>query len=299
MSRQLKGRTANGRGALPTFFIIGAPKTGTTSFHHYLDQHPQIQMSAIKEPAFFAPSPNRENLKRSVNRRADYERLFDSAAAVRGEASTVYSEYPFRQGVPERIHALVPDAKFIYLVRDPIARTVSHYHHHVASEGERRSLREALSDLSDPRLPWLCASLYALQLELYLRVFPIERVLVVDQADLLADRRGSLRRAFAFLGVDEQFDSPEFDVEHLRSSERRTYPPALARFVGSVVRPRTRWLPARMRHSLRLTAERALLPRLRTSELDEESRARLSSFYAGEVARLRELTGERFPAWSV
>ncbi len=162
--------------ALPTFFIIGAPKAGTTSFHYYLNQHPQIQMSAVKEPSFFAPSSNPPDARRSINRLDQYEQLFDPAVGVRGEASTNYAEYPFRQGVPERIKELVPEAKFVYLVRDPIDRTMSHYHHLVADGGERRSLEEIFNDLSDPRTPCICASLYALQLELYLRDFPQERI---------------------------------------------------------------------------------------------------------------------------
>jgi len=287
------------RGALPSFFIIGAPKTGTTSFHYYLEQHPQIQMSHVKEPGFFAPSPNPLNVRRSINRRDVYERLFDPSVAVRGEASTAYTEYPFRQRVPERIKDLVPDAKFIYLVRDPVARTLSHYHHHVASEGERRSLAEVFGDLSDPRSPCICASLYALQLELFLRSFSQSRVLVVDQAQLFADRRPTLRKVFAFLEVDQAFDSPRFDTEFLKSTERRTYPPGLARFVGSTVRPSTRWLPQRVRRALRLSMERLLLPPLDMAKLDAGQQSRLIDFYAGEVQRLRELTGETFSTWSI
>ena len=285
--------------ALPTFFIIGAPKAGTTSLHHYLYQHPQIQMSAVKEPNFFAPPLNPVNERRRISSVDKYERLFDPTSEVRGEASTPYTEYPFRQGVPERIQELVPGAKFIYLVRDPIVRTVSHYHHLFASEGERRSLQEMLSDLSDPRSPCICASLYALQLELYLRRFPQERVLVVDQAELLTDRRSTLRKVFCFLEVDEEVDSSQFEEEFLRSSERRTYPPGFARFVGLHVTPRVRWLPRGMRRSLRHSVERLFFPPLETSGLDDGLRAQLQEFYTGEVERLRALTGETFPTWSV
>jgi hypothetical protein len=286
-------------GALPTFFVIGAPKAGTTSLHSYLDEHPQIHMSAVKEPNFFAPTLDPVDERWSVGRLEEYERLFDPAVGVRGEASPGYSMYPLRQGVPERIKELVPSAKFIYLVRDPIDRTVSHYHQLVARDGERRSLEATLGDLSDPHSPCVCASLYALQLELYLRHFPQDRVLVIDQAELLRDRRATLRRIFSFLAVDDTLDSPQFDVELLRSSERRTYPPALARFVGLTVRPRSRWLPPRVRRYLRLSMERILLPPLETSKLDDQLRSRLEEVYAGEVERLRALTGKTFPTWSI
>jgi hypothetical protein len=285
-------------GTLPTFFIIGAPKAGTTSFHHYLEQHPEIQMSAVKEPSFFAPPPDDLHVKRGISRLDRYEQLFDPGVAVRGEASTNYAEYPFREGVPERIAQYVPDAKLIYLVRDPIKRTVSHYHHLVANGAERRSLTEICGDLSDPRTPCVCASLYALQLELYLRYFPQQRVLVIDQAALLSDRRAVLRSVFSFLEVDESFDCPQFDVEFLRGSEQRRYPPWLARFLERTIRPRIWWLPPRLRRLGRNYGEQLFLQPLETTELDADLRSRLQELYSGEVERLRDLTGEKFPSWN-
>jgi hypothetical protein len=285
--------------ALPTFFIIGAPKAGTTSLHFYLDQHPQIQMSSIKEPNYFAPTFVAADERWRIGSIDDYERLFDPAFAVRGEASPGYSMYPLREGVPERIKQQVPTAKFVYLVRDPVDRTVSHYHQLVASNGERRPLEELLEDLSDPRSPCVCASLYALQLELYLRHFPFESVLVVDHAELLTDRRATLSKIFAFLGVEDTVDSSNFDVEILKSSERRTYPPRLAGFVELTVQPRLRWLPSQARRRLRRSAERLVLPPLRTSPLSDVMRSRLAELYEGEAQRLRALTGQTFSSWSV
>jgi Sulfotransferase domain len=295
----MSSRPRHNGAALPTFFIIGAPKAGTTSLYYYLAQHPQIQMSTVKEPSFFAFPQSSLDDSRKINRLDKYEQLFDSSVAVRGEASPNYTMYPLRQGVPERIRELVPDAKLVYVVRDPIDRTVSHYHQLVASEGENASLGETLSDLSDPRSPCVCSSLYALQLELYLRSFPQERILVIDQAELLAERRITLSKIFTFLTVDEAFDSSQFDIELLKSNERRIYPPSFTRFVGHTVRPRLQWLPSRVRRSLRRSVERVLLPPLEMSILDEDLRSRLEGFYAGEVERLRALTGKTFSTWSI
>lgn len=286
--------------ALPTFFIIGAPKAGTTSLHHYLDQHPQIQMSANKEPHFFAgPADGIPYAMGRVDSQDRYEKLFDAAVAVRGEASPTYSCHPRRRGVPERIKQLVPDAKFIYMVRDPVARTVSHYQHRVALEGERRPLREALGDLSDEYSPYTCPSRYASQLDLYLEHFPAENVLVVDQEELLRERRGTLRQIFAFLEVEEDFDHARFADELLKSSERHTYPAWFARLVELVIVPLTQWVPAGARRWLRRAGERLLLRPLPSPTLDEELRERLRDLFAEEVTRLRTLTGKEFPTWSV
>jgi len=285
--------------ALPTFFIIGAPKAGTTSLHHYLDQHPEVQMSAVKEPQFFSGPAN--GIPYRMGRIEDlgrYEELFDPAVRVRGEATAEYAVSPRRAGVPERIKAMVPEAKFIYLVRDPVPRTVSNYKMMVALKGERRSLREALGDFSDLRSPYISPSLYATQLELYLRQFPADRVLVLDQADLRSDRMPALRRVFSFLDVDPEVESAGFGEELLTSQEWREYPDGYADFVAKRVAPLFRWIPAGFRRSVRGAVERRLWPSVDTS-MDDELRERLEERFAPEAERLRQLTGQQFAGWSV
>jgi hypothetical protein len=285
--------------ALPTFFIIGAPKAGTSSLHFYLDQHPQIQMSEPKEPRYFAGPEN--GLPYPPDHIAEigaYEALFDPAVAVRGESSTDYAIHPRRSGAPERIKQAVPEARLVYLVRDPVARTVSHYKMTTALLGERRSLREALGDFSDLHSPYISASLYATQLELYLRHFPAEQILLIDQADLLADRRSTLSQVFSFLSVADAIDEAALDPELLDSGDWRAYPSGYADFVSRVVAPRLRWVPQRPRRWVRRSVERLLWQPVDTS-VDAETRAGLEALYTPEVARLRELTGKRFATWSI
>lgn len=285
---------------LPTFFIIGAAKTGTTSLHYYLSQHPEIQMSTNKEPNFFSgpengiPYPNKR-----VSKLTDYERLFDPAFRVRGEASVGYTNHPRRQGVPKRIKELVPDAKFIYLVRDPVARTVSQYHYRVAAEGERRSLREALSDLSDPRSIYTCPSMYGTQMELYLDHFPQERILVLEQADLLSDRLSTLRSVFTFLSVDDTIDSSRFEQELNTKGEQRVYPATYKRLRGYILPAPLSWIPHSVRGPMRRSVERMLLRPVEPSTLDDDLRVQLETLYAGEVERLRALTGKPFSTWTI
>jgi hypothetical protein len=287
--------------ALPTFIIIGAAKAGTTSLHYYLDLHPEIQMSAVKETHFFAGPPNGQPYELGqIESLEAYEELFDPAVPVRGEASPSYANDPIRAGVPARIKELVPEAKIIYLVRDPVARTVSHYRHRVSVSGERRSLREVLDTCPEPsQLGETCMSLYASQLESYLRCFPPESILVVDQADLLADRDAVLRDVFAFLSVDATFTSRHFSAEKLKSSDRRTYPSGYNRFVRLAVAPTVRWVPPHIRHSTRRKVERYLFPPLAEPALDEDMRAKLEQLYGDEVERLRALTGKDFATWSI
>jgi hypothetical protein len=286
---------------LPTFFIIGAAKAGTSSLHHYLDQHPEIQMSAVKEPNFFSGEPNGIPfpIGKVVSRRDEYEALFDARFDVRGEASVGYSNHPRRSGVPAAIRELVPEAKFVYLVRDPIARTVSQYRYRVAMEGERRPIEEALSDLSDPYSVYLCPSRYASQLDLYLEQFPRDRILVIDQADLLTERRATLQEIFSFLEVDASVDSSVFMEEINTSGENRTYPLGYVRFRKRVAASPLRVLPRGLRRSLRSSLERAAWSKAPPVELDDGLRHRLEALYEPEVERLRALTGKSFPTWTV
>ena len=285
---------------LPNFFIIGAAKTGTTSLHYYLDQHPEIQMSATKEPNFFSgPANGIPYPMGRVESLTEYETLFDHTTPVRGEASVGYTNHPRRQGVPERIKVLIPDAKFIYLVRDPVARAVSQYQHRVALEGERRPVDEALGDLSDPYSPYLGPSLYMSQLDLYLRHFAPDSLLIIDQTELLGDRRATLREIFSFLGVDDAIDSSRFDDELNTGVEHRLYPARYARLFGPVSSPLVNWVPRSVRQSARRSVERLLWRPVEKVVLGDVLRERLEQLYSGEVQRLRAFTGKSFATWSV
>lgn len=251
--------------ARPTFLIIGAMKGGTTSLHSYLGEHPQIQMTAIKETNFFSGPPAGNPYMGGEERIAglpEYEALFDPTVEVRGEASPSYTMYPRRPGVPERIRELVPEAKFLYLVRDPIDRLVSHYLHSLSFDGEERPLREALEDFSDPECPFTCPGFYAAQLERYLAQFPAERMLVIDQADLRDRRAATLSEIFAFLEVDRGFVSPRFEEERNAGRDLRGYSGAYVALkrLRSHVSPAWTALPDSARSNIRSTVQRVLAP---------------------------------------
>jgi hypothetical protein len=284
---------------LPTFFIIGAPKAGTTSLHNYLAEHHEIHMSAVKEPRFFAGPENGLPYPPDwVPDLASYERLFESHLAVRGESSTDYAIHPRRSGVPERIKACVPEAKFVYMVRDPIGRAISHYRMTVALMGEQRSLADVLGDLDDLYSPYISASLYATQLERYLRHFPEDRVLIVDQADLLAARQATLGRIFEFLGVDADFVGGDVEKEHLSSTSWRAYPQGYADFIARYVAPAVRWVPVGIRRSARAVVEGRIWQPIKSAP-DPELLDRMAARFGPEAERLREITGSSFATWSV
>jgi hypothetical protein len=124
--------------ALPDFFIAGAPKAGTTALHAALAAHPCLFMSAVKEPKFFltdGPPPSRgggpgdvQTYREHIWRREEYEALFDGAppGTLRGESTPFYL---YSAAAQERILALVPHAKLIVVLRDPVERAHSNWTH--------------------------------------------------------------------------------------------------------------------------------------------------------------------------
>jgi hypothetical protein len=287
--------------ALPTFLTIGSFKCGTTSLHHYLSQHPEIQMATMKETNFFSGPPNgvpyTPGAKR-IKRLDEYERLFDAAFAVRGETSPNYTAFPLRKGTPERIKQAIPNAKLVYLVRDPVSRTVSHVHHRISTEGERRSLAEALSEPKDPTSPYFSPSFYAMQLEQYLQQFSESQILIIDQSELLTNRHAALREIFAFLSVDDSLAAEQFQDEVNTGEERRTY--SRFRYVLRWARASPlKYLPRGLRVAVRDSTEQLVSRPLAAPTLEDDLRARLQELYADDVARLRQLTGKSFSTWAV
>jgi hypothetical protein len=282
-------------GTLPNLIIIGAQKCGTTSLHHYLSLHPQVRMSQMKELNFFcAEGIKRRNWHRGVEW---YKSNFTGRATIYGESSPNYTSHPFIPGVPERMYSVVPEAKLIYLVRDPIERMISGYLNRYADRREDRSLAEALADFEAS--DYLLRSKYYMQLERYLAYFPRSQLFVLTQEALYARRRETLRQVFRFLGVDEDFYSWRFDhVKHLSSEKRRKTSLAVA-----LSRPASRLierLPSRMQRPARLMLYMWPLGRLVAAKrpvLDPTLRRELIDRLSDDVRRLREFTGYALEGW--
>jgi len=268
---------------LPNIFIVGAAKCGTTSLHHYLDQHPDISMSQNKEPAVFSDG-------RWVDREESYDGLFDCAAPFRGDSSTAYSRYPVEGDAAARIHAAVPDAKLIYLVREPIERTVSDYVHQVARGLEHRSMDEALRDFADPDNYYVTSSRYALQVGRYLEHFPASSLLVLEQSELRDSRAETIRTVFEFIGVDPTFSSPEFEVELLKRGDYFERGSLAWRLRESALGRGFRRLPLRPRLRVARMARR-VLPTEERPTLDPSLEAELAAFLAPEIEQLRAISG--------
>lgn len=266
-------------------------KGGTTSLHRYLRQHPDVFMPEQKELNFFvdeyAGSPmNRPEARNWSRGRSWYERQLSGAVGEQavGEASVNYTRYPTYPGVAERIAALLPSVKLVYVLRHPVDRVVSHYLHDRANGRERSSLDVAVR--RDGR--YLAPSRYARQLEEYLRLFPVEQLLVLRSDDLLSRRMETVRRVLDFIGVSSDVEL-DVDFEAHRSSEKiqRNRAVALAKSV-----PYRGVLPRAVRRRLRRMVARPL--GTSSSQLDTNTHEFLRAQLAPDVRRLSDVTGENF-----
>lgn len=284
---------------LPNFFVIGAGQSGTTSLHRYLYLHPEVHVPVLKEPNFFCRAEDGPWPFGRIGERSEYEELFAASEPLRSDCSPSYSQHPLRPGVPERIAALIPEARHVYLVRDPIERIAAHYVHDVSSVGEERPLREALGDLASPKNPFVVGSSYATQLSRYRDNFPAEQILVVDSSELRDRRREALREIFAFLGADPDFDSPGFEEELNVGSYKRAHSPRYARLRDSALGDAWRRLPTGLRRPLSGAARRATAPPVERPKIGGELREALAERLAPEAERLRAMTGRPFGSWTV
>ena len=224
-------------GRLPDFFVIGHPKCGTTALYAMLKRHPQIYMSDVKEPQFFASDlrigAGDERSSAGTRTLSEYMALFGEARADQlvGDASTRHVWSP---GAPARIAAAQPQARIIVVLREPTsflrslhlqllqnrAEDEPDFGRAIALEADRRAGR-ALTELaaSQPRLLLYCERAgYLEQLRRYHAVFPREQVLVLIYEDFRADNERTLRQVQRFLGVD---DSVPVEVVEANPSVRR------------------------------------------------------------------------------
>jgi len=188
----------------PCAYLIGAQKAGTTYLAGLLNQSPTVELATPKEPHYFTQHQEKEL--------GWYRQCFgESSGKVFVDASTSYSAAPVHAGlgyaadstnsplagVPERIHAVRPDARFIYIIRDPVERTWSSYWHDVRAGEQRLPFEEAIE-----RHPYYTnMSDYLAQIQLYLRFFPIERFLFLRFEDMRNNPEAVVIRCLRFIGA--------------------------------------------------------------------------------------------------
>jgi hypothetical protein len=294
----------------PNFFIIGAPKCGTTSLYEYLKGHPQVYMSAAKEPGYFAPDnllPGSHELRHGTDEPRYLALFADAEVATRiGEATVGYI---FSEQAPGLLHEFDPQARIIAMFRNPV-EMIHSLHNQRLSEGREQNadFGEAIAaeEQVDGEQPpedvrrrmgaYRDRGLFSQYLSRWRDVFGPEQVHVVILEDMEREPEREFRRVLEFLGVDPDYAPESFRVHNPRHQPRsrllrsllKSRPPQwfvwtlLPRLVGDT---NTRRLVRRFRHS-RLNRRPA--PR---AAMDAGLRRKLEDYYAADVARLGEILG--------
>jgi hypothetical protein len=192
----------NENSALPTFLVIGAMKAGTSSLHSYLSAHPEIYMSQEKELNFFNTSLN-------WNKGIDwYKSQFDANYEVRGESSPNYAKW---EGTAERIHSVLPEAKLIYVLRDPVDRFTSHCNHKQLNPNE---VVDNLKKGIDSEI--FSNGLYFKWYKAYNTYYKKDDILILKSEELRNSKKEVLFKVFHFLNLESEnynFDSELVNTE--------------------------------------------------------------------------------------
>jgi Sulfotransferase domain len=282
----------------PDFIGLGAPRAGTTWLYACLFEHPALCLP-IKEIHFFSQE---QQWRRGYEW---YESLFRRCppAATVGEFSTTYLAAPL---APERIHARYRDARLVVSLRDPVARTYSHYRHDMASGRleATASFRQALAE----RPELVEGSRYRSHLTRYLDRFRRDQLLVLIHEDSRRDPQAFVRGVYAFLGVESSFTPPSL-VARINAARVPRFPRVDRALSGTSRFLRDRglhglwWFGRRLGLGNRVRVGnwlRAANAQPRADVLTgptADERARLRAILADDVAWVERLAGRALPEW--
>lgn len=189
----------------PNFFIIGAGRSGTTSFCTYLDQHPEILISNPKETGFFS-----ENYHKGWSW---YESCFKDKKGVKvcGEGTVNYAKQGLFPNVIPRMLKDLSDIRLIYIVRDPIKRIESDWRYTNIRGYETLPFLDAISQ---NWIKYVEPSDYLMQIDAYRKYISDDKILVLFFEDLKNNPNEVLKQCFHFLGVDEKFFVEDLSVQN-------------------------------------------------------------------------------------
>lgn len=297
---------------LPNFLIIGAGRTGTTSLYNYLKQHPQIYMSPVKEPRFFAYENEHPvfngpvggvTLKEYSTNLQAYESLFSDVAGETaiGEASVDYFYIPESA---ERIKRHIPDAKLILILRQPVERAYSQFWARVAIGIEpltdfseaMRAEEERIQNNWPPQYHYKSKSFYSSALKRFYQTFDRHQIRVYMHEEYNKNPLAVLQDIFEFLEVDNTFE-PDL-------SRRYNLPRGIAKMgsfrtilkkSGFVKTAFKAFLPEKTQDYLRTTlAPKSFAPR---PSLEPETRKEFTQGYVKDILELQDLLGKDLSTW--
>lgn len=274
---------------LPEFIIAGASKTGSTWLVRCFDEHPEV-FAPLITPEYFSTNFDKGQ--------AWYESLYANPgdAKVLVDKSTSYIVDP---QAPARMHAAVPDAHLIFMLRDPIERAISHYN--MWLRGGRCG--DNIDDVLVPGHELVDEGLYFTQISRFLDYYPKEQVTILFYDDLKADAKAFARKVFTLIGVDADFVPEMIDK---RFHQTKTRPRFQGPYVAAV--KTVRWINKRSRliekiiDGLRRKGAFDVLHKLNKGapfpKMSQATRQKLAEYYHADIAQLAQHTGRDLSHWA-
>ena len=285
------------------FFIVGAPKAGTTSLHEYLKKIPGIFMSPVKEPYYFCPNLVKENdsVITPIRNKEKYLELFENAEneTILGESSVHYLADP---DSPKLIHEVSPNAKILISLRDPIERELSHYSmlydRGLLTSSFHQELEKELNKKADYLEPCirLNAGKYVDSIKRFLKIFGKENVKIIIFEEWKIETEKTIEDILKFLGLNQ----PIYEIEN------KIY----NKYVGKKKVPRGKISQRLLQSEHAKSLVRRLIPNSgriflqeriltkqegRKPKLTPQDREFLKNYYREDVKKLETLLGRKLP----
>jgi len=283
----------------PNFFIVGAPKAGTSSLYTYLDSIPGIFMSMPKEPNYFSVktiSENSHTVMKPIRDKSKYLDLFKKVKdeKIIGEASPSYLSDP---EAPKLIHEIAPEAKIIISLRDPVERTFSYYLMFIRGGFMKDSFHDEVQKalklvrIYNKRSLRLETGLYAEDIQRYHDIFGPEQVKIIIFEEFINDVKKTMKDILSFLDIDYELN--EFDVEAYNKFGVPRSP--ISQFIlrrGNLRRLAARFMSPSKR---RILKEKILLKNEPKPEMPDEDREILRNFYREDVYKTEKILKRKLP----
>jgi len=278
----------------PNFFIVGAPKAGTTSLFHYLSQVPEIYFPKIKEPHYFSQIAVPENHYISpIRDTTQYLKLYENVdVKILGDASVYYLSDP---KAPKLIHNVSPNSHIIISLRDPVERAYSHYLFQVTNFWLKTLFHEQLikelkhqESFANPSIR-LESGLYYENVKRYLDIFSPKHVKIIIFEEWVKNPKNVITEIMKFLDLNDfQFEFNAVPYNEYKTAVKFSRQIIKSKRVSNIARI---LLTKSQRDHLR----DKLFKKGKKPQMTTQDRKTLVDFYKDDVRKLENLLGRKLP----
>jgi len=279
----------------PNFFIVGAPKAGTTSLYEYLKNVPEIYMSPVKEPNYFSVEnlDDNEQEMRSVRKKEQYLMLFNNDAKILGEASAYYLSNP---EAPKLIHKVSPNAKILISLRDPVEREFSQFlmsreRYFKTEKTFHETIQIELNYKNSKKDNPLKLGLYSESVKRYLEIFGTNQVKIIIFEEWVKNPKKTVEEILKFLNVNQtiaQFNNSahnEYKILRGEISKRINDSKTISKI--------SRMITSKSQRGF--LRENILFKKSSKPEMLLEDRKILQNFYFDDAKNLERIIGKKLP----